>query len=113
MMVYNCPFEMVLGHVLFSMTLSCLLWNALIFSSIYLVIVHSSLLYSMTEFMNAVNVLIFSLSDICFDLKISLRIFILYITSIFLLSISCFVPSRLPSSLHFFQSGSLFLMIWW
>ncbi len=38
--VYNCSFEMVLGHVLFSMILSCLLWNALIFSSICLVIVH-------------------------------------------------------------------------
>ncbi len=112
-MVYNCPFEMVLGHVLFNITLSCLLWNALIFSSICLVTVHSSLLYHMTEFMNAVNVLIFSLSDICLDLKISLRVFILSITSIFLLSMFCFVPSRLPSSLHFFQSGLLFLMIGW
>ncbi len=106
-------FEMVLGHVLFSMILSCL-WNALIFSSIYLVTVHSShLLYSMTEFMKSVNVVIFSLSDVCFDLKISLRVFILSVTSIFLLSMSCFVPSNLPSSLHFFQSELLLLMMGW
>ncbi len=44
-MVHICSFGMVLGHVLFSMILNFLLWNALIFSSICLVTVHNSLLY--------------------------------------------------------------------
>ena len=66
---------------------------------------HSSLLYSIIGVMKAVNSLSLSVMEMCFELKRSLRFFIFSVTRCFLLSISSCVPRRLPSSLHFLQSG--------
>ena len=66
---------------------------------------HSSLLYNIIEFMNAMKSLIFMVKEMCFDLKTSVIFFMLSITSVFILSISSFAPKQLPNSLHFLQSG--------
>ena len=66
---------------------------------------HSSLLYNIIEFMNATKSHIFRIKEMCFDLKSSLRLFILSVTSFFLLSMSSFVPRQLSNNLHVLQSG--------
>ena len=87
------------------MFLNCFLWNASILSFSVSVKAHSSLLYSIIEFMNAMNSLIFRIKEICLDLNRLLKFLMLSITSVFLLLISSFVPKQLTKSLHVLQSG--------
>ncbi len=78
-----------------------------------LVSVDSSLLHSITKLMKYMNVLILSWSDLCFEVKLSLRVFMLDIISIFLCSLSFSVPGGLPNSLHLVQSRLLYLIVEW
>ena len=55
--------------------------------------------------MNAMKSLIFRIKEMWFDLNKLLRFLIPFITSVFLLLISPFVPKQLPKSLHVLQSG--------
>lgn len=78
-----------------------------------LVSVDSSLLHSITKLMKYMNVLILSWSDLCFEVKLSLSVFMLDIISIFLCSLSFSVPGGLPKSLHLVQSRLLYLIVEW
>ena len=103
--LYSFSFVIVFGHFISRMFLNCFLWNASILSFSVSVKAHSSLLYNIIEFMNAMNSLIFRIKEICLYLNRLLRFLMLYITSVFLLLISSFVPKQLPKSLHVLQSG--------
>ena len=103
--MYRCWFVIVFGHFICSIFLNCFLWKASILSWSVSVSAHSSLLYSIIGVIKAVNSLSLSVMEMYFELKRSLRFFMFSITRCFLLSMSSFVPSRLPSNLHFLQSG--------
>ena len=99
-LIISSSFMIICGHFMFMIFLMRFLWKVSIFFPLFLVNVHSSLLYRNIDATYALKALVRVLRLTLFYFRIFSFFLKVFIACPFLLLMSCSVSRRLPSNLH-------------